>query len=371
MADRDVAQRGSRNMHKIRVSLAGRSYDVIVTTSGIKALAPFLKRLDLDIDCVAVTNPTIASLYGASIKAAFKKSGHSAYLELIPDTEKAKSFKAVSSLIERIALHDKSKGIFIVAFGGGVVGDVAGFAASIYKRGVPYIQVPTTLLAQVDSSIGGKTGIDLKLAKNLVGSIYQPKFVFASVEFIKTLSDREYRSGLSEVVKYGAIHDRGFFNFLKRNRSAILKRQKNVLGYIIYKCASIKARYVSSDEREAKGLRTELNFGHTIGHALEAACGYSKALSHGEAISIGMVVAANISYRLGLLKKSEVGELESLLSYFGLPIRTRVKAEPIIRAYMHDKKFTRGMNRFILLKRIGEAVIREGIPESIIRGALR
>lgn len=372
----------TKNMHKARVSLKERSYDIVVTSSPVSALAPFLKRLGVGPDAVVVTNPTIASLHGASLKRALKKAGCSAHFEFIPDTEKSKSIKAVSSLIDRIASYDKSKGIFIIAFGGGVVGDTAGFAASIYKRGVPYVQVPTTLLAQVDSSIGGKTGADLPVAKNLVGSIYQPRLVFSSVQLLDTLPEREFRNGLAEVIKYGAICDKGFLDYLKKNRARILRREKGILEHVVYKCASIKACYVSADERELKGIRTELNFGHTIGHALEAACGYSKSLSHGEAISIGMSAAAGISCRLGLLKEEEAGELKNLLLSFRLPVRlepassARLTPEagsyagPIMRAYMHDKKFLNGTNRMVLLKGIGKAIVRQGIPEGIIRRAV-
>jgi 3-dehydroquinate synthase len=252
-----------------------------------------------------------------------------------------------------------------------VIGDLGGFVASIYKRGIPYIQIPTTLLAQVDSSIGGKTAVDLSEGKNLVGAFYQPRLVFSDVKFIASLDERQMRSGLAEVIKYAAIKDRKLFGYLELNYKNILRRKISALEHIVQCCSAIKAGIVSVDEREERGLRTMLNFGHTVGHAIEAAARY-KGYTHGEAIALGMLVACDISNRLDYLNTASCARIESLICNSGLPVKVRgVVMRDIISAHYRDKKFIGSRNRFVLLEAIGRAKIVQNVPLKVITASLK
>jgi 3-dehydroquinate synthase len=290
----------------------------------------------------------------------------------VPDTEKSKSLPQLENLIKKIVDFDQKRPPFILAFGGGIIGDLAGFAAAIYRRGIPYIQIPTTLLSQVDSSIGGKVGIDLPQGKNLIGAFYQPKLVYSNVTLLKTLPLAQIREGLAEVIKYGVIADAGLFCFLEKNYKKILNLNSAALSHIIYKSALIKAKIVSLDEKETLGKRTILNFGHTIGHALEAASSYSKGYTHGQAISIGMLCACYISYKLGLTKKNLLERLEDLVDKVGLPKTIcGLNLSDILRAQEHDKKFIHGTNRLVLPRYLGKVVIKENIPLGLIKAAIQ
>jgi len=287
--------------------------------------------------------------------------------EKIPDKETSKSNKEATRLIQKISQLDRHRGTFIVAFGGGVVGDLAGFVASIYKRGIPYVQIPTTLLGQVDSAIGGKVAIDTDLAKNLIGAFYQPRAVISDISFLKSLPAREIRSGFAEIIKYGIIADKNLFFFIEKNIKKLLKRDKTSLEYVIYKCSKIKADVVRRDEKDTKGIRAILNYGHTVGHAIEAASGYSKLYTHGEAIAVGMIIAAEISNELGLLKEKELERIESLIKIIGLPTKIKsLKLKKIMDAQSYDKKIIHGVNRFILPTRIGKVKICENISKKMI-----
>jgi 3-dehydroquinate synthase len=275
-----------------------------------------------------------------------------------------------SSIIKDIARYDKKKQIFVIAFGGGVIGDLAGFVASIYKRGIPYIQIPTTLLAQVDSSIGGKTAVDLTEGKNLVGAFYQPRLVFIDIKVLKTLGLRQVRAGLAEIIKYGIIKDRKLFLYLERNYKNILALKPKNLEFIVSRCVDIKSKVIQRDEREEKGLRTILNFGHTIGHALEIA-GDFKKYNHGEAVALGMLVAADMSKKLKLITNEISQRIEKLIAAMGLPIKIeKIPIGDIIKAHYRDKKFIGPKNRFVLIKNIGQTLILENIPLEIIRESL-
>jgi len=232
------------------------------------------------------------------LQASLKVGGISSKIRLIPDTEKANHCQLTEGLINDLARFDKNRRIFIVAFGGGVVGDLAGFVAAIYKRGIPYIQVPTTLLAQIDSSIGGKTGLDLSAGKNLVGAFYQPRAVVTDLSVLSTLNKHQLRQGLSEAIKYGIVGDSRLFSYIEKNISSLLTGDTRALAFVVTVCCRIKADIVSRDEREEKSLRTILNFGHTIGHAIETAAGYVK-YRHGEAVALGMLAATCISRQMG------------------------------------------------------------------------
>lgn len=373
-------------MASVSVRLGERSY-IIAFEKSLERLSRELKRLDLGTDVAVITNSKVKSLFGKRVGNSLKKSGLNVKFLLVPDSEKAKSLKEAMRLLASLSKMDgkvprrrgkvppqreKGRRLCVVALGGGVVGDLGGFAASAYKRGIPYIQIPTTLLAQVDSSIGGKVAVDLPEGKNLVGSFYQPKLVYSDISFLKNLSGRDFISGLAEVIKYAVIKDTALFGYLERNRRKILGRDLRALLEIVRKCARIKAEIVSRDEREKRSIRTVLNYGHTIGHAIEAAQGYSNAYSHGEAIGLGMIAAARISQRLGILSAKDLSRIEKLIGDFGLPVNLKkTSVGKIMRSLSYDKKFIRGINRFVLPVRIGKVVIREGIPESMIREEIK
>ncbi|RLC33488.1 MAG: 3-dehydroquinate synthase, partial [Candidatus Nealsonbacteria bacterium] len=256
----------------------------------------------------------------------------------------------------------------IACLGGGTIGDLGGFAASIYKRGIPYIQIPTTLLAQIDSSIGGKTAIDLNIAKNILGSFYQPKAVFIDPIFLKTLPLPEIKQGLAEIIKYGVIKNKDFFFFLKKNYKKILKLDKACILKIINICAGMKAQIVSQDEKEKKGLRTILNFGHTLAHALESSLRYKK-LSHGEAVSLGMLYAAQLSYHLGKCNKKCLEEILQMIKLFGLPYRISFDPLSLYKSLCYDKKFISGKIRMVLVKEIGRVKVVENINPNSVKKA--
>ena len=252
-----------------------------------------------------------------------------------------------------------------------MIGDLTGFVASAYRRGVPYIQVPTTLLAQVDSAIGGKVAIDIKEAKNIVGDFYQPKMVVCDLQLLGTLPEKELRNGLVEIVKYAVIKDRGLFLFLKKNLKKVLKLDNKVLERIIFKSCSIKARIVEKDEFDTKDLRAILNFGHTVGHAIEAASRYSGSITHGRAVAAGMIVASIIALDLSMLKRKDYEKICSLIREV-IP-KTKIKGpqtKDILNALSYDKKFIYGVNRFILPKRIGLVKVVDKIPEDLIKESI-
>jgi 3-dehydroquinate synthase len=354
-------------MRTIRLNLKKRSHPIYIKEKIIFKAGNLLKRLDIGKDAIVITNENLKKRFGIKLKNSLIKYNFSVKFYTVPDSEKAKSIQNCFNLIDQISAYDKKKQIFIIALGGGVVGDVAGFVASIYKRGVPYIQIPTTLLAQIDSSIGGKTAIDLKLAKNLVGAFYQPKAILVDPSLLKSLPKRQIKAGLAEVIKYAIIKDKILFSFLKNNYKEILSLNKKDIEFIENRCINIKAKIVEKDEYEKKGIRTILNFGHTIGHALESAFGY-KVYSHGEAISMGMVCASEIAHKLGLLKEKELNEIIVLIKLYGLPTRIRkVNIDKIMNSLQRDKKFIQAKNRFVLPVAIGRVVVRKDIPENLIR----
>lgn len=358
-------------MNIIKVKLGKRSYDIIVGSDIIKLLGKKLVKLNIGRYAYIITNARIKERFGAKLEKALYSAGISVKFKTVPDTEKSKSIETAYSVIKDISRYDKKKRIFIAAFGGGVIGDLSGFIASIYKRGTPYIQLPTTLLAQVDSSIGGKTAVDLPQAKNLIGAFYQPKLVFSEIKFLNTLDKKQLRSGIAEVIKYGAVKDARLFSYLEKNYKNILALSPSALEYIVKRSSKIKAGIVSRDEREEKGIRTILNFGHTAGHAIEAACGY-KTYNHGEAIALGMLIAADISKGLGLIAEQTFDRIMKLIKAAGLRTEIRnLRQAAIINAHYRDKKFIGKKNRFVLIKGIGKAKIAENIPLALIKEAIK
>lgn len=359
-------------MKKIKVNLGERSYDILIGSGLIAKAGAALKKLDIGCDACIITNKTLDRIYGGQLRRSLSKSGITSVVELVPDSEKAKSNDIMSRIIGRIGCYDKNKRLFIVALGGGVIGDLAGFIASIYKRGVPYVQIPTTLLAQVDSAIGGKVAIDLPIAKNLVGSFYQPRAVISDTNALRSLSKKQIRSGLSECIKYGIIKDAALFGYLEKNYKKALASNEKVLEHIVLSCSAIKARVVEDDEFDSTGKRAILNFGHTIGHAIEAAAGYSSRYNHGEAVAIGMAIASRISMKMELLSKPHFVRIENLLKRAGLPVTLKgVEFSRVYEAHLHDKKFIHGKNRFILPIGIGHVRVVEGIPDQKIIGSIK
>lgn len=359
-------------MKKVKVNLGNRSYDIVVGYRCLSQLGKMIKRLDIGRDAVVITNSTIFSLYGKNLKKSLEKAGLSVRFEKVPDSEKAKSQQEFIKLTDRIVSFDKKKQLFIVAFGGGVIGDLAGFVAAVYKRGIPYVQVPTTLLAQVDSAIGGKVAIDLKLGKNLLGAFYQPRLVFSDLALLESLSLRQIRCGLAEVIKYGVIKDAELFRYLEKNYSRLLKQEKSSLSEVVIRSTRIKARIIEKDERDTKNLRIILNFGHTIGHAIEAEREYSKIRGgiHGESVAVGMVIAANIARQLEMLTGRSLERIETLIKNIGLPTAiSRITLKDIVPYFYRDKKIFRGKNRFVLPVRIGQVKIEEDVSYDLIEKA--
>ncbi|MBP7055973.1 MAG: 3-dehydroquinate synthase [Candidatus Omnitrophica bacterium] len=359
-------------MKRIRLPLGERSYHIVIGNRLISRAGHLLKGLSVGTDAFIVSNPLVARLYSTSLKRSLKSSGISSFLEIIPDSEKAKSISVAERVLERIASRDTFRKVFIIALGGGVAGDLAGFLASVYKRGVPYVQIPTTLLAQVDSSIGGKVALDLPVAKNMVGSFYQPRMVISDTDVLKTLPRRQLTNGMAEIIKYGIIKDPALFAYLEKNYQNVLSADPQVLEYVIARSAAIKAAIVSKDEYDTTGLRAILNYGHTIGHAIEATSRYSGRYSHGEAVGIGMICAARISNILGMLDEKTLARITALIKHCGLPTSLKgVSLPAIVKASRHDKKFVNKKNRLVLPKAIGKVKLVEGIPEGVIMEALK
>jgi len=358
-------------MRIVRVPLRERSYSIQIGSGLCSRLGKECVKLGLGRRCAIISDANVAKRYAAMAERSLRSAGFEPYLITCPAGETAKSLRNVGACYDQLAQARLERKSFIVALGGGVVGDLAGFVAATYLRGVAFVQVPTTLLAQVDSSVGGKVGVNLRAGKNLVGAFYQPRLVLCDLDTLATLPDRELRAGLAEVIKYGVIYDRGLFRRLERDLPRLLARDLDTLGAVVARCCQIKAEVVGEDETEA-GTRAILNFGHTIGHALEAISRYGKYL-HGEAISIGQVAAAQISAaQLGLSSK-ELRRIRQLFVAAGLPVTVRLTSrerERLFEAMSLDKKVSDGEARFVLATRIGEVVWGQAVARSLIDEAL-
>jgi 3-dehydroquinate synthase len=351
--------------------LGNRSYDIKIAPGLIDRLGRECARLKLGARCAIITDTNVGKRYARAVFNSLATAGFSPVLIIVQPGETAKSLKTVQSCYDQLAAHRLERKSFIVALGGGVVGDLAGFVAATYLRGIAFVQVPTTLLAQVDSSVGGKVGVNLKAGKNLVGAFYQPKLVLCDLDTLKTLPEREFRAGLAEVVKYGIIYDAGLFARLERDLPKILKRDQTILAAVIARCCEIKAEVVGQDETEG-GLRAILNFGHTIGHAIENISGYGKFL-HGEAISIGQVAAAKLSRAVPGLPERDVERIKNLFQRAGLPVQiglNSAKRQKLLAAMRLDKKVSGGEIKFVLAEKIGKVSWGRHIPENLIHGAL-
>jgi 3-dehydroquinate synthase len=313
-----------------------------------------------------ISQKTIYELYGEKLAAGLNTAGFQQSLAYLPDGEQAKTMEVLQSLYDTAIGHDLDRKSPVIALGGGVVGDVAGFFAATYMRGVPFIQVPTTLLAQVDSSVGGKVAVNHRQAKNLIGAFYQPDLVVADLDTLRTLPLREFKSGLAEVIKYGVIWDEGFFEFLRCHRQDLFSLEPDYLNQVVAQCCAIKAAVVEKDERDA-GLRQILNFGHTMGHALEAITGYACWL-HGEAVAIGMAAAADIATAFGIMPQGDNLRLKEILADYGLPavIPTEISKAQLVSYAIHDKKAIQNKLTFILPEKIGRVIIHRCTPAELL-----
>ncbi|PIQ82050.1 MAG: 3-dehydroquinate synthase [Candidatus Omnitrophica bacterium CG11_big_fil_rev_8_21_14_0_20_64_10] len=360
-------------IREVPVRLAGRGYRVRIGHGHTAGLGRRLKKLRLGTHPVLVTNRTVWVGPGRVVWRSLRAAGFAPEKIFVPDGEKAKSLSQLGRLLNRLAdLDSPEKQLFLVLVGGGVVGDLGGLTAGLYRRGIPFVQVPTSLLAQVDASIGGKTGVDLPHGKNLVGLIVQPREVHIDTAFLATLSERQFRSGLAEILKCGVIADAILFARLERRTLAQLRRPAD-LTWIIARAVRVKAAVVARDEFERKGIRLVLNFGHTLGHALEAAVGYSRRVTHGEAVAVGMRAATRLAAGLGMIGSGPAGRVEALLDRYGFSsgIGRGVPETRLFRAMSHDKKWSAGVQRWILLTGIGRAAVRRDVPVRLVRSVVR
>ncbi len=364
-------------MPSIRVHLPGaashddRSYDIVIAPGAIAGLGAAVVAAG-GRRSVVIADAAVAASHAARTGASLRAAGIDVIDCVVPSGESSKSVVAAGRLWETMARHAVDRHTHVVAVGGGVVGDLAGFVAATFARGLPVWQVPTTLVAQVDSAIGGKTGINLEAGKNLVGSFWQPRGVFADIDTLATLPDREFISGLAEVVKYGVILDADFFAWLEARAAAIAARDPAAIGHVVERSAALKARVVEEDERELTGLRAVLNYGHTFAHAFETAAGYGTLL-HGEAVAIGMACAARLAERLGRIGPDVVNRQDALLAAMQLPCelpRLAATADDLLAIMARDKKSLGGRLRFVLPTRLGHVELVDGIDRALVKQVL-
>ncbi len=357
----------------VRVGLEGRSYDILVGRGLLSKLGPELAaRLGGGAGrlAVVVSSPEISALHGDAARESLSAAGFQVETVLVPPGERTKSLASVEELYTKLHTLSADRRTAVVALGGGVIGDLAGFAAATYTRGLPFVQVPTTLLAQVDSSVGGKTGVNFGNAKNLIGSFYQPRLVVIDPDTLETLPERERRSGLAEIIKYGIIADKDFAALLGREMPGLLTLTSSQLDYAVAHSCTIKARVVEEDERE-DGLRAILNFGHTVGHALESLT-HHQTYTHGEAIALGMVSACLIGEEVGVTSPEDTAAAVALLRAAGFAVRLDPAHDTheIVRLLAWDKKSVGGSARFVLLEALGRATPGHAVPSLAIGNAL-
>ena len=350
----------------LSVNLAENSYDIVIERGALASLGQRCSSVGMKGVAAVISNPTVAALYGAVVQESLAAAGFTVAQIEIPDGEEFKNSTTLNQLYDELLAAGVDRGSFVVALGGGVVGDVAGYAAATWMRGIPFVQVPTTLLAQVDSSVGGKTGIDHPKGKNLIGAFYQPRLVLIDVDTLATLDQRQFRAGLAEVIKYGVAIDLQFFEFIEANGDAILAMEPDVLIEIIHRCCQLKAQVVESDEKEA-GLRAILNYGHTLGHAFESISGY-RTLVHGEAVAIGMMLAARVSAAEGLCSQNEIARITALITQCGLSVEIpHYDRQQLLNAVAADKKSKGGSITFICNRGIGMYAMSHHTPEELLK----
>ncbi len=355
-------------MRTLNVELADRSYPIrigsgVLADSGL--ILPYLKSKRVAV----VTNDVVGPLYLADFVAGLRKQGISVTQIVLPDGEAHKDWPTLNLIFDGLLGEHCDRSTTLIALGGGVVGDMVGFAAATYQRGVPFIQVPTTLLSQVDSSVGGKTAINHPLGKNMIGAFYQPKLVLADTSVLNTLPDRELRAGMAEIIKYGLIRDLPFLEWIESNLERLMARDPAALAEAVERSCRNKAEVVAADETE-QGERATLNLGHTFGHAIETGLGYGAWL-HGEAVAAGAVMAADLSRRLGWLSDADVARVREIHLRAGLPVKgAPLGADRYLELMAHDKKVSDGTLRLVLLKQIGRAVITSEATNSDIRASI-
>lgn len=352
-------------MQTLTVGLAERSYPIYIG-SGLLAQAQLLQSAIPRKRVAIVSNTTVAPLYLEQLQSTLQSIGVSSIEIILPDGERYKNADTLNLIYEALLTHRCERSTPLIALGGGVIGDMTGFAAASYLRGVPFIQIPTTLLSQVDSSVGGKTGINHPLGKNMIGAFYQPQLVLADTDTLNTLPDNELAAGLAEVIKYGLIRDLPFLEWLEQNMDKLLARDTVALQYAITRSCQNKAEVVAADERES-GERALLNLGHTFGHAIESGMGYGVWL-HGEAVAAGTVMAADLSQRLGWISAQDVMRIRGLFEHAKLPaVAPDLGVEKYLALMGLDKKVEGGKMRFVLLKKIGAAVVYGDVPSALLR----
>jgi 3-dehydroquinate synthase len=355
-------------MLTLTVALAERSYPIHIG-KGLIARAQLIVPHLAQPQVAVVTNSTVGALYLQPLSNALQKAGVAVVSVILPDGETHKTWETLNLVFDRLLAQRCERKTTLIALGGGVIGDITGFAAAVYLRGVPFIQVPTTLLAQVDSSVGGKTGINHPLGKNMIGAFYQPRLVLADIDTLQTLSDRELSAGLAEVIKYGLIRDAAFMSWLEDNIDKLVARDAQALAYAVRRSCELKAQIVSEDERDAD-VRALLNLGHTFGHAIEAGLGFGTWL-HGEAVAAGSVLAARLSQRMGLIDDSDVARAIELFKRAGLPTEA---PDLGVARYLDlmgmDKKVEHGRLRLVLLEQIGKAFCTSQFPQQALEEVL-
>jgi 3-dehydroquinate synthase len=358
-----------RMIRSIPVDLGARAYEVLLGPGLLEDAGARLRPLARRDRVAVVSDQTVWGLHGPRLTAALERAGLAVHPVVLPPGEQTKSFSGLETLCDALLGLELDRGDLIVAFGGGVIGDLAGFAAAIYKRGADFVQIPTTLLAQVDSSVGGKTAIDTPRGKNLIGAFHQPRLVLADLDVLSTLPDREMRAGYAEVLKYGLLGDRSFFAWLEANAGAVLARDPAALARAVARSVEMKAEIVIADEREA-GRRALLNLGHTFAHALEAETGYGEALLHGEAVGLGSAMAFRFSAAEGLCSPDDADRAVAAIAASGLPSRLSdlsgrtFAAQALLRHMAQDKKAEGGRLTFILVRALGEAFVARDVDES-------
>jgi len=358
-------------MKKIKVKLGKRSYPICIGKGLLGEAGKMLSGMRLAQGCYIITNKKIKSIHGRTLQRSLVSAGMAVKFCTVADSEKSKSHATWIKVLKDLASFDKGKGVIVIALGGGVVGDLSGFVAATYRRGVPFVQIPTTLLAQVDSAIGGKVAIDIECAKNLVGAFYQPRLVLSDISTLRTLPRREIRNALAEIIKYGIILDRRLFSYLEKNMDKVLKLDGNCLEHLVSTCSKLKAEVVSIDEYEGLGYRSILNFGHTVGHAAETAISYGRSLSHGEAIAVGMLCAFDIALALNMTNKDIAQRTARLIQRAGLPTHFRsMDTKKILAATSYDKKIVMGKRRWVIPVEIGHVTICHGISPDVIKKAV-
>lgn len=356
----------------VPVALGGRAYDVKIGPGLLQEAGTIIAPLTRSRRVVVVTDETVAALHLPRLAEALQRSGLAVEAIVLPPGEQTKSWLWLERLCDGLLERELDRGDLVLAFGGGVIGDLTGFAAAVYKRGIDFVQIPTTLLAQVDSSVGGKTAIDTLRGKNLIGAFHQPRLVLADLDVLTTLSDRELRCGHAEVIKHGLLGDAEFFSWIRKNTSRVLARDSEALTHIVRRSVEMKADIVAQDEREG-GVRALLNLGHTFGHAFETEAGHGDALLHGEAVGLGLALAFRFSALLGFCTAEDAGAAAGAVAAAGLPTTlSAVEGRPfaadrLLHHMAQDKKASRGQLTFVLARGIGQAFVMRGVEPDVVR----